>query len=70
MACKDCYIQIKINKIVPGYSVGQKIKVEARGGIPILKFWRDRLRDAKLDKCIEIVKPKVKLSTEKTEGEK
>ena len=52
-------MKIKINKSIPGYAKGSTthISVDAKG-TPLDKFWRDRLHDAKTDKCVEIVKPK------------
>lgn len=68
MDCKDCHISIKVLKDLPGHRIGQVIKVQSAGGIPVLKFWRDRLRDSKIDGCIEVVKTKKPIK--KTEGDK
>ena len=69
MACTDCYINIKVLRDIPGYKAGKTVKVQATNGIPALRFWRDRLRDARIDKCVEIVKTK-KPTTKVTEGDK
>lgn len=34
-----------------------EIKVD-ENGIPLNKFWRNRLKDSEIDNCIEIYKPK------------
>lgn len=53
------YKTIKVNKDLPGFKKGTSVSVEADSkGTPLLKFWRDRLHDAKTDKCVEIVSPK------------
>lgn len=42
-----------------GVTVGDDVKVETRQGVPISREWRNRLRDAKVDKCVSLVdKPK------------
>lgn len=48
-------LKLKINN-VPGYSGVVNVKTDAMG-TPINKFWRNRLKDAETDKCVEIVKP-------------
>lgn len=54
-------ISVKVNKTIPGYPVGVSVIVRINAkGIPLEKFWRDRLRDAETDDCIEIQKPKPK----------
>lgn len=63
-------IKLKINKDIPGYSAGRTIDVQTDDhGTPFIKFWRDRLRDAEHDSCVEIVKtkPKSKKSSQETE---
>ena len=49
-------LKIKVNKEIPGYNIGQTVNVETDiNGIPVDKFWRDRLVDATTDNCVEIV---------------
>lgn len=56
MTCTDCFITIRVLKDLPGYKAGQEVKVTAvEDGIPLLKFWRDRLRDAEIDDCVEVI---------------
>lgn len=47
-------MKLKINN-VPRYSGTVTIQTDAHG-IPLDKFWRNRLKDAKFDNCVEIVK--------------
>ena len=50
-------IQLKINKPIHGHPTGSTVRVKTDDdGVPIEKYWRDRLRDAVIDDCVEIVK--------------
>lgn len=51
-------MKLKINN-VPGYSGTVTIETD-NSGVPLDKFWRNRLKDAEIDQCVEIVKPKRK----------
>lgn len=51
---------IKINKPTGEFKVGQEIEVADNKGIPTSQYWRRRLADSKIDKCISIVKPQAK----------
>lgn len=57
-------LQILINKTFMQYQEGSIITVNAEKGIPLEKFWRDRLKDSEIDNCVSIVKKKY--STKKT----
>lgn len=48
-------MKLKINN-VPGYSGVININAD-ENGVPLERFWRNRIRDAKTDNCVEIVKP-------------
>lgn len=49
-------ICIQVNGNLPGYAVGQEVRVAADNeGTPLDQFWRRRLKDAKTDKCCEVV---------------
>ena len=56
-------MKIKINN-VPGYS--GIIDVKDNNGVPIQKFWRNRLKDAEIDNCVEVIKPRRKANKERT----
>ncbi len=52
-------ISVQINKPIPGGVVGIVTQVEVDSkNVPVEKYWRDRLKDAEVDNCIEIVKEK------------
>lgn len=56
-------VKIKVNQVIPGYSAGKTVPIKTDDiGIPLDKFWRDRLQDAKTDNCIEIIEVKSKAS--------
>lgn len=46
-------IKLKINH-VPGFTGFVTVQADEKG-IPLEKFWRRRLTDAKFDNCVEIV---------------
>jgi hypothetical protein len=49
-------IQIKVNRKMPPYVEGQVVNVVTdEKGTPVDFFWQDRLNDAKIDGCCEIV---------------
>ena len=51
-------ITLKINN-VPGYPSGHTLKIATdKNKIPIDRFWRNRLRDAERDQCVEIATSK------------
>lgn len=48
-------VNILIKKKLPPHNVGDEVKIPVdEGGIPLDKYWRRRLRDSKIDNCIEI----------------
>lgn len=55
-------VQIKNEALakVLNVSVDAIIEVECKGGVPVSREWRNRFKDAEIDNCIEIVKPKQK----------
>ena len=52
-------MNLKINNVA-GYSGTVSIKTDSNG-VPLLKLWRNRLRDSKTDNCVEIIHKKVKV---------
>lgn len=52
--------QLKLNADLRGHRSGQVIPIKVRGkvGSPVDRYWRDRLKDAKIDKCVEFVTKK------------
>ena len=50
-------MKLKLNKPMAGYEAGREVTVETdASGIPLKKFWRRRLKDAKHDNCVEEIK--------------
>jgi len=59
----DKYIELEIKSEVPlhGFNKGQIVKVKVdRNGTPYDKNWRRRLKDSKIDGCVEIIKSPAK----------
>lgn len=54
-------MKLKINH-VPGFS--GTITIEDNNGIPVERFWRNRLKDAETDNCVEVVKARAKKTKE------
>lgn len=49
-----------------GYEAGYTVTIQTDScGVPLKKFWRRRLRDSKIDNCVEVVKAS-KSNQEKT----
>ena len=50
-------MKIKLNTPMKGYEAGREVTIECdSSGVPLEKFWRRRLRDAKIDNCVEVIK--------------
>ena len=50
-------ITLKIEKPLLGKAVGEQVSLDVdRDGIIIDRYWRRRLQDSELDKCVSIVK--------------
>ena len=58
-------IKLKVNN-VRGYSGFVTVKTD-ENRVPLEKFWRDRLKDAKTDGCVEVVNEPKKLNTKSQE---
>ncbi len=41
---------------VLGYAQDDIVAVECRYGIPVNREWRNRIKDAEIDGCVEVVK--------------
>ena len=49
-------IKFKLNTPMAGYEAGREVAVQTdEAGVPLEKFWRRRIRDAKIDNCVEVV---------------
>lgn len=40
------------------FAKDQEIEIEAKNGVPLQHFWRNRIRDAEIDNAIEIINNK------------
>lgn len=51
-------MKLRLNQPLAGYEVGREVTIQTdRNGVPLEKFWRRRLKDARIDNCVEVVKP-------------
>jgi len=62
-------LEISIDKSFMHYVKGSIISVKSKDGIPLDKFWRDRLKDSEFDGCVSIVKRTRKPSFKKSNQE-
>jgi hypothetical protein len=46
---------IQLNYDLANFKKGSRIKIKTQDGIPINPYWRERLRDSRIDNCIEFV---------------
>jgi hypothetical protein len=56
-------LKLKLNLALNGKKSGDVVEVPCdEHGIPLEKFWRDRLKDSEIDNCVEKIdsKPKKK----------
>jgi len=50
-------MRLKLNQPMAGYEAGHTVTIQTDScGVPLEKFWRRRLKDAKIDNCVEVVK--------------
>lgn len=52
-------MKLKINN-VPGYSGTVEIKTD-KNDVPLDRFWRRRLKESKIDNCVEIIEIEIEL---------
>lgn len=62
-------LKLKVNNEALQLMYGAEIEIDvSKTGVPLKRYWRNRLRDAKIDNCVEVVegkKPSAKVKTEK-----
>ena len=52
-------VTIKLNAPLRGYAAGTELRIEVdKDGTPLERYWRDRFKDAKTDKCVELADKK------------
>lgn len=62
-------IKIQVNHGFADYDDGEIVEVEAHEtGEPVELFWRRRLRDAKTDRCCEVVQESKKSRRASSDG--
>lgn len=50
---------LKINAPIRGYAEGAQIEIKTdKDGTPLDRYWRDRIKDAAIDGCVEFVDAK------------
>lgn len=54
---------IKLNAPLAGHGKGEVLKIPFAGGVPKSKYWRDRVKDAKIDGCVTVISNKKKSET-------
>ncbi|MGR3179834.1 MAG: hypothetical protein ACUZ8E_17480 [Candidatus Anammoxibacter sp.] len=57
MASKVKKKKLKLNAPLKNYPIDHVLEIEVDPrGIPLDRYWRDRIKDAKIDNCVEFVK--------------
>lgn len=60
-------LKLQLHADLGDFLKGRTIEVEATNGIPVDKYWRDRIKDSKIDGCVSIVKSTKKAIAKKQE---
>tara|TARA_R110000772_G_C13310322_1_gene440402 strand:- start:12136 stop:12390 length:255 start_codon:yes stop_codon:yes gene_type:complete len=47
--------RLKLNADLNGCKSGQVIVIKCKNGVPIEKYWRDRIKDSATDNCVEVL---------------
>lgn len=62
--------ELKLHTDLAGHKAGETIRVKCKDGIPVDRYWRNRIEDSAIDGCVSVVEknpePEVVLET-KTE---
>ena len=54
---KEYKQKIKLNAPLKNHPAGHVLSIDTdKDGVPLSRYWRDRLKDAKSDGCIELIK--------------
>lgn len=58
---KNKIVEYKINKPIAKHRKDDTVRIKCDlDGVPLDRYWRDRLKDAKVDNCMEMLKDKKK----------
>lgn len=61
-------LKLKVNNEALKLMYGAEIEIDvSKTGVPLTRYWRNRLRDAKIDNCVEVVEDKKTSTKVKTE---
>jgi hypothetical protein len=63
-------MKIKLNMDIAGHKKSTIIEVLDCDGVPVDEFWRKRLKDSKIDNCIELVSEKAPMGESKKKAGK
>lgn len=53
-------LKIRIDKRLGSYLPGTIIKVGHNNGVPLNKYWRDRIKDSEFDGCVTVIQSEAK----------
>lgn len=60
---------LKLNAPLRGLPDGAKVTIKVdKDGTPVDRYWRDRLKDAKNDQCVEFIKKRSGRTNPQTNG--
>lgn len=60
-------LRLKLNAPLGGFPAGREIEIDTDNtGVPLEKYWRDRIKDSAIDHCVSIVK-KTRKSKQETD---
>ena len=49
--------RLKLNTDRADHKAGEVIYIDCVGGVPVDRYWRDRVKDSEIDDCVQFVKP-------------
>tara|TARA_R110000851_G_scaffold31113_4_gene84432 strand:- start:1569 stop:1799 length:231 start_codon:yes stop_codon:yes gene_type:complete len=48
--------KIKLNAPLKGFPAGHRLEIDTdKDGVALSRYWRDRIKDAEIDGCIELI---------------
>jgi hypothetical protein len=63
--------KVRILKQLKDFKIGQIVPIEMdQNAVPLQRYWRDRLKDAELDECVELVEDQSSEVPEKEQTQK
>ncbi|MEK0324943.1 MAG: hypothetical protein QQN63_04495 [Nitrosopumilus sp.] len=49
--------QLKLHTDLASHKAGEVISIECTDGVPMDRYWRDRVKDSEIDGCVSFVEP-------------